>query len=394
MKQSIINIHLIIWMLLGTISLFAQQEVIQCTGIVSDLTYGGIPGASVIIKGTTQGTITDVDGNYILADVPSDATLTFTFIGMKSQEVLVAGRHKIDVTLMDDVIGLEEVVAVGYGISRKMDVTGATSSISADELNQGAVTNPLQQMSGRAAGVNISQVGSEPGASPSVRIRGITSLIGGNDPLVVVDGIQGNMDLLNQVPPSEIASIDILKDASSTAIYGSRGAPGVIIITTKKSKEGKFSVEYNGTTSTDFIAQKLDVMTANEWRQQAETWGVPQTTDHGANTDWYDILSQTGKTQNHTISFGGNAGGISYRASLSAVLQEGVVINSSNDYYIARIQATQKALNDKLVLNVSINNSVRQTVGSPSNVGRADFSSNLISNAYVAKPTDPVLFQD
>ncbi len=370
------------------------QQVNTCSGSVTDEIGDPIPGVSVIVKGTTIGTITDIDGNYILSDIPNGATLIFSFIGMRDKEVDVNGQVKIPVVMEQDMIGLDEVVAVGYGVSKKMDLTGASSNISAEDLNQGAVTNPLQQMAGQAAGVNITQVGSEPGTTPTVRIRGITSLTGGNDPLVVVDGIQGNMDLFNQLPPSEIASVDILKDASATAIYGSRGAPGVIIVTTKKSTKGKTTIEYNGTTSIDFIADKLDIMNATEWREQASIWDVPSSTDHGSDTDWYDILTQAGITQNHTLSFGSGTDKFSFRASVSAILQEGVVINSNNENYIARIQATQKALDDKLKITFNLNNGIRKNVGSPGSVGRASFTSNLISNAYVSKPTDPVLDED
>jgi len=371
-----------------------SQQQKSISGKVTDTTGATLPGVSVIINGTTFGTITDSNGKYNLSNVPADATIIFSFVGMKSMEVKVGTKTVLDVVLTEETIGIEEVVAIGYGVSRKADLTGASTNIGHGDLNQGAVTNPLQQLSGRAAGVNITQVGSEPGSGPNVRIRGITSLIGGNDPLVVVDGIQGNMDLLNQVPPSEIESVDILKDASATAIYGSRGAPGVIIVTTKKSKEGFVTAEYSGVMSVDFLANKLDMFTADEWRTQARKWGIPYSADHGSDTDWYNLLTRTGMTQNHTISFGGGAGKFSYRASVSAILQDGVVINSNNNNYIGRIQATQKALDDKLTLTINLNNSIRKNVGSPGDVGRAAFKSNLISNAYVSKPTDPVLFDD
>ena len=370
------------------------QQKVEISGKVIDSEGQPLPGVTIVIKGTTIGSISDIDGNYKLSDVPSNGTLVFSFVGMLSQEVKVSGKTTIDMVMEEESIGIEEVVAIGYGVSRKMDLTGASSNISSEDLNQGAVTNPLQQMSGRAAGVNITQIGSEPGTNPSVRIRGITSLMGGNDPLVVVDGIQGNMDLLNQVPPSEIESIDILKDASSTAIYGSRGAPGVLIVTTKKSKDGNVTAEYSGTMSVDFLSNKLEMFDAAEWREQAQKWSVPYSADHGSNTDWYDLLTQSGMTQNHTLSFGAGTGKFNYRASISAILQDGVVINSSNKNYIARIRATQKALDDKLTLTINLNNSIQQHQGSPGDVGRAAFRSNLISNAYVSKPTDPVLFED
>ncbi|MFI5159279.1 MAG: SusC/RagA family TonB-linked outer membrane protein, partial [Sphingobacteriales bacterium] len=285
---------------------------------------------------------------------------------------------------------LNEVVVVGYGTAKKSDLTGAVATISSKDLNPGAVTNPLQQLAGKAAGVNITEVGSEPGVSPSIRIRGITSLSGGNDPLVVIDGIQGDLSYLNQVPPSEIASIDILKDASATAIYGSRGAPGVIIITTKKGVAGKTTVEYTENTSVDMIARHLTELNASQWTAEATALGVDPSANHGSNTDWYNLLTKNGITQNHALAFGGGANEFTYRASISAIDQTGVVINSAYKKYIARVVATQKAFDDKLTLTMNVNTGINDAVYSPIGVGNAAFTSNTISQAYIARPTDPV----
>ncbi|MGQ1891490.1 SusC/RagA family TonB-linked outer membrane protein [Thermophagus sp. OGC60D27] len=369
------------------------QDSRTYTGKVYDETGLPLPGVTVVIKGTQIGTITSADGTFTIEAGTGDV-LVFSFIGFEKTELVLGSETTLQLTLKPEITSLDEVVVVGYGVSKKMDLTGATTNITHDDFNQGAVTNPLELISGRAAGVNITQTGSEPGENPSVRIRGITSLIGGNDPLVVVDGIQGNMDLLNQIPPSEIEAVDILKDASATAIYGSRGAPGVIIVTTKKAKEGQSVVEYSGAMSVDVIANKLDMFNADQWEEQAKKWGVPYSARHGSDTDWYNLLTQTGTTQNHTLSLGGGTDNFSYRASVSAILQEGVVINSKNDQYIGRIQATQKAFDEKLKISVNLSNSISQKDGSPQSVGRADFTSNLITNAYLARPTDPVLASD
>jgi iron complex outermembrane receptor protein len=268
------------------------------------------------------------------------------------------------------------------------------ASISDEEFNQGAITNPLQQISGKAPGVNINQVGSEPGSTPSVRIRGITSLIGGNDPLVVVNGVQGNMDLLNQIPPNEIQSVDILKDASATAVYGSRGAPGVIIVTTKKNKSGTSTLQYSSTASVDVLSNELDVLDADQWWEQAQRYGVPASANHGSSTDWYDILTKTGYTQNHTISFGAGTDTFNYRASVSAILQDGVVLNSNSDKYIARLSANQKALDERLDITLNINTGILETSNSIQSIGNAAFTSNLITNSYFLRPTDPVFDTD
>lgn len=367
------------------------QETV--TGTVVDENGVPLPGASVVEEGTSNGVVTDFDGNFEITLQNQNSFLLVSFLGYREQRI-AASQDEIMIQLEADAAALDEVVVIGYGTSSRRDVTGAVSSVSEDELNQGPMSNPLQQLVGKAAGVNISQTGSEPGSSPSVRIRGITSLIGGNDPLVVVDGIQGNMDLLNQIPPSEIASVDILKDASATAIYGSRGAPGVIIITTKKNKAGNSIVELTSTASFDYIPTQLDMLDANQWWEQGQQQEVPPSSNHGANTDWFEILTQRGSTQNHTVAFGGGTDDFNYRASVSAILQEGVVINSNNQKFIGRITATQHALEDKLTLTMNLNSGINNTNSSVQSIGRAAFTSNLISNAYVMRPTDPVFDVD
>jgi iron complex outermembrane receptor protein len=367
----------------------AQTKLI--TGTVQDEQNRPVQGASVTISGSRRGTTTDAAGKFSLSIPSSAKSIVISSIGFANQEVNITDQTSFTINMTTGpTASLNDVVVVGYGTSRRRDLTGSVSSISNKNLNRGAITNPLQQIAGRAAGVNVNQVGNQPGARPNVRIRGITSLSGGNDPLVVVDGVQGNLELLDQVPPNEIESVDILKDASSTAIYGSRGAPGVIIITTKKGSAGRTSLEYNGFASVDKLANKLDILNAAEWSQKAIEWKVPASANKGANNDWYDLLTRTGTTQNHTLSFGGGSSGFSYRASLNAILQQGIVIKSSNRNYNGRLQATQKALNDKLTLTMNLNSGINTVLGSPGNLGRAAFRSNLITAAYISRPTDPI----
>ena len=215
--------------------------------------------------------------------------------------------------------------------------------------------------------------------------------VAGNDPLIVVDGIQGDLTLLNQVPPSEIASVDVLKDASATAIYGSRGATGVVIITTKKNAAGKSTVEFTANTSVDQLTHQLDLLNGAQWSAESAKLGVDASANHGSNTDWYNLMTQTGLTQNYSLAFGGGANGFNYRASLSAIDQTGVVINSKYKKYIGRITATQKALDDKLTLTMNLNSGVNNTTYSPTGIGNAAFTSNAITQAYLARPTDPRL---
>ncbi|WP_157207147.1 SusC/RagA family TonB-linked outer membrane protein [Mariniflexile maritimum] len=369
----------------------AQQFV--ANGQVTDESGMPLPGANVIEKGTSNGVVTDFDGKFSLSVSSSSATLVISYLGYKPLEVKPSNTNQI-YGLEVNASTLNEVVVVGYGSTKRKDVTGAVASVAEEDMNQGAIASPLQLISGKAAGVNINQTGSEPGSSPSVRIRGISSLIGGNDPLVVVDGVQGNMDLLSQIPPSEIATVDILKDASATAIYGSRGAAGVIIVSTKKNKAGITTLQYVGSYSVDYIPEKLDMLNADQWWTQAQLSGVPASANHGSNTDWYNLLTQNGATQSHTLSFGGGTDKFNYRASISAILQDGVVINSNNQKYIGRIVATQKALDDKLTLSYNLNSGIIENTGTVQSIGRASFTSNLITNAYLMRPTDPVLDVD
>jgi iron complex outermembrane receptor protein len=370
---------------------FGQERTV--TGQITDDNGNTLPNASISAhEKPSIGTTSKADGHYSLKIPAEVKNLTFSFVGFRDTTLPITG-NTLNVT-MKGIESLSQVVVIGYGTARKRDLTGAVSTVSDKDLNPGPVTNPLQQLVGKAAGVNITQVGSEPGSSPSVRIRGITSLQGGNDPLVVVDGEQGNMDLLDQVPPSEIATVDILKDASATAIYGSRGAPGVIIITTKKSRAGKTSIEYTENSSLDVIPKQLHELNATEWTNQAKLLGVDASANHGSNTDWYNLLTQNGYTQNHTLAFGGGTHQFNYRASLTAISQRGVVINSNYHKYIGRINATQKALDDKLTLTMNVNSGINNATYSPTGVGNAAFSSILVNQAYIARPTDPVFNSD
>ena len=369
------------------------QEQYTVKSKVLDEKKESLIGVSVQEVGTHNGTVVDAEGRFVLKVASPASLIKFSYIGYQTIEV-PASKIGSSVVLSENTTGLQEVVVVGYGSLRKKDVTGAVASVTSENLNKGATTNPLQQIAGKAAGVVITQTGNEPGSSPSIRIRGITSLIGGSDPLVVIDGIQGNVSMLNQLPPNEIETVDILKDASATAIYGSRGAAGVVLVTTKKSAVGTTQIEYSSTVSLDMISKKLDMLSADQWRTQRTVWGVPVSTDHGSNTDWYGLLTRNGYTQNHSIALGGGTSKFNYRASVAAILQDGIVINSSNQNYIGRFQATQKALNDNLTITTNLSGSTRKNTGSPSSIGRASFTSNLITNAYINRPTDPVLNSD
>jgi len=369
-----------------TVPLASQAQQI-ISGTIKDAKGESLPGAGVLIKSTSRGTATDQDGKYQLA-ASAGEVLVATFTGYKSQEITVGAETNINFTLEEDGV-LDEVIVVGYGTQNKKDVTGAVTKLTEKDFNQGPIVNPLQKLAGRAAGVNITQSGSEPGVRPSVRIRGITSLQGSSDPLVVVDGIQGNMDLLSQIPPSEIESIDVLKDASATAIYGTRGTSGVILVTTKKGKgkgrEVKTTVEYSGVASVERIAKKYDMLDATAWRAEATRRGIATSADFGGNTDWFKEITRGGFTQTHNLAFGGGSNNFNYRASATAILQDGVIKGSGSQSYIARLEATQRALNDKLSLTFSVNAAT----------GYNKYNGpGVVGTALTRRPTDPIYNTD
>ena len=271
-------------------------------------------GVNVIVKGaTTLGTITDVDGKYTLSVPAEKATLVFSYVGYVTQEVAVGSRSTVNVVLVDDAQALEEVVVVGYGTMKKSDLTGSVSSISSDKFKVGTDLSPQQLMQGAFSGVNISQNSGKPGGSNTIRVRGGTSITASNDPLYVIDGVpinasagvssshiasigsntdffdQESVNPLSSLNPGDIESINILKDASATAIYGSRGANGVIMITTKKGKKGVKQLDYSFNLGISNAANKLDVLTGDEYRKAVNDLGLTLD-DKGDNADWQDRI--------------------------------------------------------------------------------------------------------
>ena len=248
---------------------FAQSKTVS--GTVLDKTGESVIGASVVVKGTTNGTITDFDGKFTLTNVPESGTIEISFVGYKTVNVAVKGQSTIKVILEEDTETLEEVVVVGYGVQKKSDVTGALTQVSSKTIRERPVQNALQAMQGKAAGVQITS-NNRPGELGDVRIRGSRSLNASNDPLYVIDGIPMSVGSMADVNPNDIESMEILKDASATAIYGSRGANGVILITTKKGKTGKVTINYDGTVSFSKIHSMTDWMNSGElidWNRQA-----------------------------------------------------------------------------------------------------------------------------
>ncbi|WP_240643098.1 SusC/RagA family TonB-linked outer membrane protein [Sinomicrobium pectinilyticum] len=312
----------------GGIMMYGQN--ITVSGTVSDIN-GPLPGASIIVRGTSNGTTTDFDGNYSLGNVPPDAVLEVSFIGYKKAEVAVNNRSTINVTLEEDLAQLDEVVVVGYGTQSRRVVTGAIESIDAEAMASVPVTTSEQALQGRASGVSVINSGS-PGQPPVVRIRGLGTM-NNNDPLYVIDGVIGGR--LADVDPQDIESIEVLKDASTTAIYGSKGSNGVVMITTKKGRPGKISLSLDSYVGTQFVTKKLDLMNTNEYIQFAEAFGLPQRlTDPqyadmlNRNTDWQDAIFQSGLMQKHNFAISGGNENSDFRVSGGLIDQEGILRNT------------------------------------------------------------------
>lgn len=397
MKNSLLKgVFLICAML--TYGMVQAQTV---SGTVSDAN-GPLPGANVLVKGTTNGTQTDFDGNYTLSDVPSDAVLVFSYIGFKTLEVAVAGQSTVNVTLEEDAQALEEVVLVGYGSVRKKDATGAVASVKAEDFNKGVTTSADQLLQGRVAGVQITQSSGEPGAAANIRVRGTSSIRAGNEPLIVVDGVplsggavtpgsgspfggSSSTNPLNFINSSDIESIDVLKDASATAIYGSRGANGVILITTKSGKSGKPQINYSSSYSFGNISERLDVIDADDFGALATQAGNP-TADEGARLDPFNKILQTAFTQTQDISIAGGSDTGNYRFSLGYLDQEGIIQNTGQEKYTATLNLSQNAFNDRVKFTVNtIASFVRDERAAIGDFAGAE--GDLISSALKWNPT-------
>jgi TonB-linked SusC/RagA family outer membrane protein len=323
--------------------IYASQDQ-QNKGVSGKVTDSGgqpLPGVTVVVKGTTQGTVTNADGNYSLNNIPDDATLVFSFVGMQTQEAAVRGQTSINVVMEEDVIGIEEVIAIGYGTMKKSDLTGSVASVSSDKLEAFPTQDVEKALQGRAAGVQVTSISSAPGAEVKIRIRGNTSINAGNDPLYVVDGFAGA-----SLPPAEdIESIEILKDASATAIYGSRGANGVILITTKKGKEGVTKIEFNGSYSVLKVGDTYDVLNATQYAQYQNTlrdaidsplprYENPESLGKG--TNWQDVIFRTGAIKNYQVAVSGGRKGINFYTSARYYGHDGSIINSQFEKFSGR----------------------------------------------------------
>lgn len=329
-----------------------NQSQITVTGVVKDSNGEPVTGAAVVVKGTTNGTVTDLDGKYSI-NVEEGVVLSYSFVGMKAQEIK-ANKTVINVVLQEEAIGLDEVVAIGYGYVKKKDLTGAVSSVSADDMVMGGtVSNAAQALQGKTAGVQVQQTSKAPGGSISVRVRGSNSISSTNEPLYVVDGFPSTEGL--NINPNDIESMQILKDASATAIYGARGANGVVLITTKRGRSGENKISYNGYLGVQQIQNPFDFINAKDYMnlqnalfqeiegQEGNPYGVytPSQLESDVDTDWIDVCTRLGLVQDHSIQFRGGSEKTKILTSLGYYGQEGVLKNTDFSRFSGRVNVDQ-----------------------------------------------------
>jgi TonB-dependent starch-binding outer membrane protein SusC len=385
---------------------FAQKVI---SGRVTDSKDGSpVIGATVQPKGGTGGTSTGTDGSFRLTVGNDVNTLVVSSVGFGTMEISISGKTSVDVSLTSSTKNdLNEVVVVGYGTARKKDLTGAVTSVKAKDFNRGIVTAPDQLIQGKVPGVQVVNNSGAPGGATTVRIRGNSSIRTGNQPLYVIDGVQldgrgarpgfdqgqfgatPSANPLNFINPNDIASIDVLKDASATAIYGSRGANGVVIVTTKRGLSGAPRIEFNTSGGFSKILKSYDVLDASEFRAALKLYGVT-TGDYGANVDAMDAITRTGFTQNYNVSMSGGTEGGRYRVSLGHVNQQGIIKNSDFKKYVANISGQFKFLESKR-LGLDFNLIAAQNAEQIAPISNdAGFEGSLIGQALQWNPTHPL----
>lgn len=352
-----------------------------------------IPGATIVVKGKALGTVSNPDGSYVLKGIPANATIIFSFIGMVTQEIAVGKKTTINVVLKELAIGVEEVVVIGYGVQKKQDATGSVQGVSSKDFNNGLVLAPEQLLTGKVAGLSITANGGEPGAASQIRLRGGTSINAGNEPLFVIDGVpidnsggfSSSRNPLNSINPSDIKDITVLKDASATAIYGSRGANGVIIINTKRGMTGKKGVQevnFNSYVSMSNIDKTYDVLSADEFRNYITQNASSRLSMLGnANTNWQDEIYRTAITHSEDLSVTGGAEKMGYRLSLGYQSQEGIIKSSSTERISSALSLNHLLFDDR----VEVASNVKMSITND------DFADGgAIGSALSLDPTLPV----
>ncbi len=370
------------------------QQGNKVTGKVTDKSGIPLPGVAIVVKGTTTGVITDNNGNYSLTNVPESAILQFSFVGMKMEEIKVGNQSVLNVLMKDETIGLEEVIAIGYGTVKKSDLTGSVTSVKSNEIKAFASSNVMQSLSGRAPGVQVSQNTGAPGGSVSVRIRGTNSIQGSNEPLYVIDGFPFSGTNPTVLSNSDIESVEILKDASATAIYGSRGANGVILITTKRGKAGKTTVDFESSYGVQTLRKKLNLMNAKEYatfynEQAANDKLAPyftqdQINGFGNGYDWQDMVFEAAPILNNTLSINGGNEKTKFSVSGTVFDQQGIIKGSNYKKYSLRAYFTTEI---NKMLSFEYGATLTKNTTSRQNSSGGNRGQSLIGGAISAPPT-------
>jgi len=376
----------------------AEQQGKKVTGKVADKAGVSLPGVSVVVKGTTKGVITDNDGTYSLANIPENATLQFSFVGMKIQELKVGTQSTLNVVMEDETIGLEEVVAIGYGTMKKSDLSGSLTSVSSEKFSDQNVSRIDQVLQGRASGVQINNTVGAPGGDVRIRIRGANSVLGDNSPLFVVDGFVG-VDY-NMINPNDIKSVEVLKDAASTAIYGSRGANGVILITTKGgSTDGKVTINYQGSAATSSVVKKYDVLNAADYAETVNAknkafglndYFTQAQIDEYRRTggfDYQNAVFREAFSNQHQLSISGGTNKTQYLVSANYLDQKGIINNSEFKRYTFRTNVLTK-FNDKLSFRVNMNGSTMTGLNTQARTGAGTPIVQALAWAPTTNPYD------
>lgn len=398
--------------LLLLITGIATAQTRTVTGKVTDEKGDPIPGATIQVKGTSTGTATGPDGSYKLNAPGNATTLVVSYVGYANQEISIAGKNTVNITLQTSSTQLTDVVVVGYGTVRKKDVTGAVASIQAKDFNKGTFTAPDQLIQGKVAGVQIVSNSGQPGAATTVRIRGNAALTGTGQPLYVVDGVPldgrsarpglnvpelGNIpggNALNFINPFDIASVDVLKDASATAIYGSRAAYGVVLITTKRGQSGEPKLDIGASVGISKIMRRIDVLDGNQYREALRKWDAPSTNDKGSDVNALDAILRTAVTQNYNAGVSGGSENAKYRFSVGMLDQQGIVKKSDFKKYTVGLNSGFKFLNNKR-LGVDLNIIANQYLENiPPITNDAGFGNSLIGQALQWNPTEPLYNSD
>lgn len=374
---------LVLMSLLVSTAAWAQANV---TGTVVDQNDEPLMGATVIVKGTASGTSTDLDGNFTI-NAAQGKTLVVSYVGYTTQEVPVKGSH-LQITLKEDAALLDEVVVIGYGTMTRKDLTGSISTVNSKDLNVGAYTDPGQLLQGKVPGLVVVQNSDPNGGVNSITLRGASTLNGSTSPLYVVDGIPGVN--LNLIPPSDIESIDVLRDASATAIYGSKAANGVIIVTTKKGSEGPARVTYQGYVSWEKIASDHKMMSADDLREYTTANNLLLPNDLGYNTNWADEVQRTGFATNHSLSISGGNKTTNYNASLTYTKRDGIIKGVGNNLFTGRAYVETKILKERLTLGAGINGNIRKEWGVP----RGIEGGSVYEGMYYYSPLVPTKNED